>query len=399
MTAPVEHTLTLRASPPGPDVLAVGAWFKNTVCALVGDAAYLSPTVGDLDEVEACLAHEATARAYLGLFQTAGTTPALPAAIAHDLHPDFHSSRFAQELAEELGVPAVPVQHHHAHIASVAVEHGVTEPVLGLALDGVGLGTDGTAWGGELLWVHGHRWDRIAGLRPLRLPGGDRAAREPWRMAASVLAELGRGEEIAGRWPKQTAASGLHRMVAAGLRSPVTSSMGRVFDAAAGLLGLSTVMQVEAEAAIALEQAAQRYIDGAGSPGLRAETIDGGWRYDDDGHLDLRLLLSTLVDAEDVQRGAARFHATVSAALADWVTRASAARGVDVVAFAGGCFFNRILRADLRDRLTDRGLRVLEPTALLPGDTAIALGQAVIVRSAVATGSPDFLEPRPLTQR
>lgn len=386
MSAPVEHTLRV---PAGPDVLALGAWFKNTACALVGEHAYLSPTVGDLDGVEACLAHEATVRAYLGLFESAGTTPA---AVGHDLHPDFHSSRFAQEVADELGVPAIPVQHHHAHLASVAAEHGVDEPVVGLALDGVGLGTDGSAWGGELLWVHRQRWDRVAGLRPLRLPGGDRAAREPWRMAASVLEELGRGEEIAGRWPRQTAASGLHRMMASGLRSPVTSSMGRVFDAAAGLLGLSTVMKMEAEAAIAVEGAARRHIDADG-PG---EVLEGGWTQDAAGHLDVLPLLATLIDvpADRVDAAAARFHATLAAALADWLLRAAADRGVAVVAFAGGCFFNAILRADLRGRVAAAGLRMIEPTTLLPGDTAIALGQAVIARATLANADPAYLGER-----
>ncbi len=387
MTVPIEHTLPVS---PGPDVLALGAWFKNTVCALVGDTAYLSPTVGDLDGVDACLAHEATVRAYLDLFERAGTTPA---AIVHDLHPDFHSSRFAQQVADELAVPAIPVQHHHAHLASVAAEHGVDGPVVGLALDGVGLGTDGTAWGGELLWVHRQRWERVAGLRPLRLPGGDRAAREPWRMAASVLEELGRGEEIAGRWPKQTAASGLHRMMAAGLRSPVTSSMGRVFDAAAGLLGLSTVMRMEAEAAVALEGAARRSIEADG-PG---EVLADGWRYDHAGHLDLLSLLATLIDVpkERVDAAAARFHATLGAALADWVIRAAADRDVGVVAFAGGCFFNAILRTGLRTRVTAAGLRVIEPTTLLPGDTAIALGQAVIARASLTGADPTYLHERP----
>lgn len=373
MTPAVEHRLAIA---PGPDVLALGAWFKNTVCAVVGDTAYLSPTVGDLDGVDACLAHEATVRAFLELFQAAGTAPA---AVAHDLHPDFHSSRFAAEVADELGVPAIPVQHHHAHLASVCAEHGHAGAYVGLALDGVGLGLDGTAWGGELIRGAGHSWDRVGGLRPLRLPGGDRAAREPWRMAASVLEELGRGDEIAGRWPKQTAASGLHRMMATGLRSPTSSSMGRVFDAAAGLLGLSTVMKVEAEAAIALEQAAQRFLDGGGA----GEVLERGWVIED-GHLDLRPLLATLIDADDVERAAARFHATLGAALADWLTWGAVGDHADTVVIAGGCFFNRILRDDLRRRVAQAGKRLLEPTTLLPGDTAIALGQAAVARSTLA---------------
>lgn len=403
MTAPVEHALTVTNASGGPDVLAVGAWFKNTVCALVGDTAYLSPTVGDLDGADACRAHEATVRAYLELFDAAGTRPQ---AVAHDLHPDFHSSRFAQALADELRVPAIAVQHHHAHLAAVCAEHGQAGAVIGLVLDGVGLGTDGTAWGGELLWVQAHRWERLAGLRPLRLPGADRAAREPWRMAASVLEDLGRGDEIAHRWPQQSAASGLHRMMERGLRSPTTSSMGRVFDAAAGLLSLCTVMTLEAEAAIALEQAAQRHLDRVG-PG---EVLTGGWTFDDAGRLDLRTVLATLIDVEpgQVDCAAARFHATLGAALADWVTRAATDRGVAVRAIGGGCFFNRILRADLRRRLAGEdgaGPGLLEPTTLLPGDTAIALGQAVVARATLAVQDPAsagddhaYLGRRPLTE-
>lgn len=389
MSVAIEHTLPAPSA--GPDVLALGAWFKNTVCALIGDTAVISPSVGDLDGVAACLAHEASARAYLGLFEQAG---APPVALAHDLHPDFYSSRLAAQIADELGVLAVPVQHHHAHIAAVAAEHGHDGPLLGLALDGVGLGLDGTAWGGELLWVQAHRWDRIGGLRPLRLPGGDRAAREPWRMAASVLHELGMGDQIADRWPRQTAASGINRMMSAGLRSPATSSMGRVFDAVAGLLSLSTVMTAEAQAAIALEQAAQRHLDREG-PG---QVVPDGWAVRD-GHLDLRPLLATLVDVppepEQVEAAAARFHATLAAALADWVGQASAERDLDVVAFAGGCFLNRILREDLGQRVRRAGLHVLEPATLGAGDTAIAFGQAVIARSALAGGHDGMLALTP----
>lgn len=376
----IEHRLALRDGPP---VLALGAWFKNTVCAAQGKIAAVSRTVGDLDGVDACLAHERAARALLAWLAEAG---ARPAAIAHDLHPDFHSTRFAAELAAELGVPLQPVQHHHAHIAAVCAEHGHDGAALGLALDGVGLGGDGSAWGGELLQVDGARCQRIGHLRPLALPGGDRAAREPWRMAASALHALGRGGEIAARFAALPAAAGLARLLDAGLRCPPTTSMGRVFDAAAGLLGLGTVMRIEAEAAIALEQAATRH-----GP---VEPLAGGWRIDEDAHsgalrLDLLLLLAALADpasGAEPGRGAALFHATLGAALADWLRQAARRHGLGTVAAAGGCLFNRLLAGSLRRDCTQAGLRLLEPRALPPGDTAIAFGQAAVARLSLADG-------------
>ncbi len=187
----IEHRLALGGTAP---VLALGAWFKNTLCAARNGEAVVSRTMGDLDCVDACIGHEQAARALLDWL---GEPPSV---VVHDLHPDFHSSRFGADLAAELGVPALAVQHHHAHIGAVCAEHDHRGPVLGLALDGVGLGSDGTAWGGELLNVDGAHFVRLGQLRPLLLPGGDRAAQEPWRMAAAVLHALGRGDEIAVRF-------------------------------------------------------------------------------------------------------------------------------------------------------------------------------------------------------
>ena len=164
-------------------VLACGAFLKNRAGWLDGTRFAWSAQHGDLGEAEACRALDTSAETLLAL---GGVD-----AIAHDLHPDFHSTRLALALAERLGVPAVGVQHHHAHIAAVIAECGLAEPVIGIALDGVGLGSDGQAWGGELLWVDGgaaaQRWERVAHLQPIALPGGDVAAREPWRLAAAML--------------------------------------------------------------------------------------------------------------------------------------------------------------------------------------------------------------------
>ncbi len=351
----------LAAAPP---VFAAGAWFKNAVCGLRGGEARMSRVVGDLNAPEACVGHETETDAMLAWLGT-------PAAIAHDLHPDFHSSRHAAELAARLGAAAVPVQHHHAHIASVCAEHGHRGPVIGVALDGVGLGTDNTPWGGELLKVDGARFERLGYLAPLALPGGDRAAREPWRMAAAVLHDLGRGAEIGTRYADEPGAPTVLAMLEKNLNCPRTSSAGRLFDAASGLLGLCRKMQMDAEAAIRLEQAATRRIDAAGWP----EALGDGWLLVD-GVLDLRPLLVRLADMADAEQGAALFHATLVAALAHWAERACTESGLDTVVFGGGCFFNRLLASGLRGAVEARGLRVLAPIQLVPGDAGLALGQA-----------------------
>lgn len=363
MTPPdcVEHIIELDH--PVPCVLAMGAWYKNTLCITSGRQAFISKCVGDLDTPEACHEHERTART---LLEWLGEKPQ---AIAHDLHPDFHSSRFAAQLAAELDVPLIAVQHHHAHIAAVCAEHGVNDPVLGLALDGVGLGTDGTAWGGELLRVAGAQFERIGHLRPMPLPGGDKAAQEPWRMAAAVLYESGRSGEIVCRYSDEPAAATVMSMLQRDFNCPRTSSMGRVFDAAAGLLGICHKMEFEAQAAIALEQAATRHV-------ATESTLPQGWRLSPDGELDLLPLLNVLADMQDAEQGAALFHATLIGAIADWIVQATRKTGIKSVACGGGCFFNKLLSTGLREHMDTMGVRMLTSKKLLSGDTAIALGQA-----------------------
>lgn len=367
----VEHIIRLpRAVKP---VLAMGAWFKNTVCIASGQHAFISKTVGDLDSQDACRAHEATARR---LLEWHGEKPD---AIAHDLHPDFHSTHFAAQLAAELEVPLIAVQHHHAHTAAITAEYQMDEPVLGLALDGVGLGTDGSAWGGELLRVEGAVFEHIGHLRPLPLPGGDRAAREPWRMAAAVLHELGLNEKIAQRYAEEPAAATVAVMLQRNLNCPRTSSTGRVFDAAAGLLGLCHKMEFEAQAAIALEQAATHYIAAHGAP----QALANGWQIDQNGQLDLLPLFAHLTDVTDAEHGAAIFHATLITALTSWVMQAAQRSGMRTVACGGGCFFNKLLSAGLREQLDGAGLKMLTAKLIHPGDTAIALGQAWVAGQLV----------------
>jgi hydrogenase maturation protein HypF len=325
----------------------------------------LSPHIGDLDNAATCDFFDETLERLLDLLEVK------PDVVAHDLHPDYYSTRAAIAFATRHGLPTVAVAHHHAHIAAVCAEHGRRAPLLGLALDGVGLGPDGTAWGGELLSVQGAQCERLGHLRPLPLPGGDRAAREPWRMAAAILHEQGRQAEIGARFPG-AAAGTLATMLERNINCPRTSSMGRVFDAAAGLLGLCTHMQYEAQAAILLEQAATRHIERQGWP----PALASGWIISREGQLDLLPVLAELVGADEVDLQAARFHATLVAALAEWVGQAAQSSGLSTVAFGGGCFFNALLFAGLRKSLEQRGMIVLAPTSLSPGDAGIALGQA-----------------------
>jgi hydrogenase maturation protein HypF len=353
----------------GPSVLATGSHLKNTACLTRGAQAFLSPHIGDLDNAASRRAlEEAVAHLQRVL-------AIRPEAIAHDLHPDFFSTQLALRLAAELDLPAFAVQHHHAHIAALAAEHRVDTPLLGVALDGVGLGDDGEAWGGELLRLDGANCARLGHLRELKLPGGDRAAREPWRMAAAVLHELGRGDEIAGRFPRQRAAAAVAEMLGRDVGCPRTSSAGRWFDAVAGLLGVSEVMNYEGQAAMQLEALAARH--GAVAPEA------GLWRSDD-GVLDLLPLGQRLAGESDAGRGAALFHATLAAALADWIAVAARRERITRVALGGGCLLNRLLAQQLSALLGGRGLAVLTAQQAPPNDGGISLGQAWVAQRRLA---------------
>jgi hydrogenase maturation protein HypF len=374
MSTMTDTAITLpRAAPRR--VLAVGAWLKNAACRLDGTRALMSPLHGDLDDPAACAALQASAERLLAL----GPVDA----VAHDLHPDFHSTRLALALADRLGVPAIGVQHHHAHIAVVQAEQGITGPLVGLALDGVGLGTDDTPWGGELLWLRGAQWKRLGHLQPLALPGGDAAAREPWRLAAAVLHALGRGVDIPGRLGPavgEGAATLVATMLARRLNCPESTSAGRWFDAAAALLGLSVRQAAEAEAAIALERLATQTITAL--PTLTqalAQTATPLTGVEPDGTLALLPLLecvAALGDAGQPGEAAALFHVQLADALAAWAQQAALTHGALHVTLGGGCFFNRLLSARLLDTLGAMGLPVLRPQAVSCGDAGLALGQA-----------------------
>ena len=385
----------IRLARAGPSVLALGGYLKNTVCVTRGDEAFVSQHIGGLDNPATCTMLMEVTQHLLDILAVK------PEAVAHDLHPDFFASRHAQALAAQWGVPAIAVQHHHGHIAAIAAEHGVNQPLLGLALDGVGLGSDGQAWGGELLRVDGAGFSRLGHLSPLALPGGDKAAKEPWRMAAAALFQLGRADEIPRRFPGQPLARQLHVMLENRAHCPPTTSLGRWFDAAAGLLGAREVMAYEGQAAMLLEGLAER----AGP----VQPVPDGWTFsprpqagvarlggrgagrafsprpqagEGTGEraacevLDLLPLLARLADEPDPVHGAVLFHATLARALADWAERAARREGLTTVALGGGCFLNHILSRDLGRQLAERGLTVLEARQAPPNDGGLSLGQA-----------------------
>lgn len=383
-------------------LLAVGAELKSTFCVARGTRAWLSHHVGDLQNVETLGSFRQGVRDFERLF---AVTPEL---VAHDLHPDLLSTREA--LASE-GVELLAVQHHHAHLAAVLAEHGRDEEAVGAIYDGVGLGDDGTAWGGELL-VGGLRGYRRAGaLLPVPLPGGDRAAREPWRMACAWLHAAGASEGVpaalAGR--VETARwRAVRRLCETGFRAGATTSMGRLFDAVAALCGLHPVSAYEGQAAIALEAIAAlgdhgRYelslvevVGGATGYGARdsarsasansngtLEAAPGWW-------LDARPTVLAVRDeiAAGVPPGvvSSRFHATVAAATAEACERAAREADLGLVVLSGGVFQNRRLCEAATNLLRRRGLEVLLAERVPPNDGGIAFGQAAI--AAAASASP-----------
>jgi len=358
-----------RVAPLGAPVLALGADQRNTVCAWHGTHWQLSPELGDLHTLAARARH--TEWVHQSLQWMARETDAPLQCVAHDAHPDFFSTQHAAQLAATRAVRTLAVQHHHAHIAAVCAEWGLTGPVLGLALDGFGLGSDGEPWGGELLRVAGAHCVRLGHLRRIPLVGGDRATQEPWRLAAAVLHALGQTPAIEKRLGAKPHARAVADLLAKPQRWPQTSSLGRLFDAAAVLLGLGE--HTTPGAALALSRAAAQH-----GP---AEPWPQTWRIDAQGELDWRGIMAALLQEPDVGLAAARFEATWAHALADWAIAAGAAQGLRQVVFAGGCLANPTLTRDLPARVAHHGLDVFQARDLPCGDAAIALGQAWVAQA------------------
>ncbi|MFH7596826.1 carbamoyltransferase HypF [Streptomyces racemochromogenes] len=381
--APLPITLPL----PVPATLAVGGDLKNAFCLAEGRRAWPSAHIGDMDDLAT---QTAFTHAQRQLSALTGVTPAL---LAADRHPGYRSGRWARDHAA--GRPLVPVQHHHAHIASALAEHGHdgTRRVIGVAFDGTGYGDDGAVWGGEVLLADYTGYTRFAHLAYVPLPGGDAAVRRPYRMALSHLraAGLARTPDL----PCVAACPAgelrvLETQLARELNCAPTSSMGRLFDAVSSLAGVCQHAGYEAQAAVELEAAALRapaegraYAFGlrVPAPGARGPVV-----------ADPAPVLAAAV--ADVRAGAApepvaaRFHAAVADLVADLCELARAGHGLDTVALTGGVFCNTLLSSACARRLRARGFTVLRQHRVPPNDGGLALGQ-LMVAAAAATAAHD----------
>lgn len=342
----------------GPDTLALSAHLKTTITVTRGREAFVSTHIGSLDDRATIDFYRETIARMLDILDVK------PERVACDLHPDLASTRYA----EETGLPVIRVQHHAAHIAAIAAEHKIEGPILGAALDGYGYGDDGGAWGGELMLVDEGGWRRLGHIAPLPLPGGDRAAREPWRMGVAALAAQDRCGDVFDRFPGMELA-GKVAMLASAPNVARTTSLGRMFDAAAALLGVRLMQQYEGQAAMELEALCK-------SP----RAPDNGYRIESD-ILDLTKLFAALLKPGlSAAQGAELFHGTLIEALAQWLRAAAQARGHTRVALGGGCMMNKILAEGLVSRLRDFGIEALLARAAPTNDGGLSLGQAHIAR-------------------
>jgi hydrogenase maturation protein HypF len=371
---------------PIPDILACGGELKNTLCITRGSYAIPSQHIGDLTNHESMLFFEET------LINLKRTFKARPGIVAHDMHPDYLSTRFAQSCKADGGglVTLVPVQHHHAHIASCMAENGYSDKVIGVAFDGTGYGTDGRIWGSEFLIADFRGFERFAHINYIPLPGGDRAVLEPWRVALSCLVQAF-GTEAYDIFNSIKGASNKKEkdlvltMIERGVNSPMSCGMGRLFDAVSSLIGLKDRITFEGEAAIALEMAAGR-----------AEVDIGGvqhYPYGLAGESPVVIDTSPLIRAivEDVIKGAhkdgiaLRFHATVADMVFRLCVLARERYGLETAALSGGVFQNALLFETVERGLMSRGFQVLTHSQVPANDGGISLGQAAVAASTFSS--------------
>jgi hydrogenase maturation protein HypF len=360
-------------------VLAVGAELKNTVCLTRGDRAFLSQHVGALKNLEVYGSFKKTIAHLQSILEVE------PIVIAHDMHPDYYSSRYA---LEESALPTVAVQHHHAHLASCLAEHGLEEKVIGMIFDGLGYGEDGHIWGGEFLVGDLHDYERIGHFKYQQMPGGDRATIEPWRMALSYLLSINHDipfNHPAFRGIPESELRLVAQAMAKGINSPSTSSCGRLFDAVAALLGLRQKVSFEGQAAMALEMVAD--------PG---QSIAYPFSCSQNNELifDPSAMIAAIL--EDQKNGvevpviAGRFHYTLAVMVKSVCDKIRTRTSLAKVVLSGGVFQNGLLTTLVTTHLEDAGFEVLTHSLVPPNDGGIALGQAIV---AATRTQGSILEP------
>jgi hydrogenase maturation protein HypF len=356
--------------------LACGAELKSTFCLARGTRAWVGHHIGDLEDLETLRAFTGGIEHFQRLFSLE------PELVAHDLHPDYVSTKYALERA---GVELIGVQHHHAHLAACLAEHGEGGPALGAIFDGTGYGPDGTVWGGELLAGGLLGFERVGALWPVRLPGGAAAIREPWRMACSWLVES-TGSERPALPPslegevEPLAWRRVCELVRTGLSAPTTTSVGRLFDAVAALCGLRARVSYEGQAAVELEAAADPAEGGAYE--LPVVELEGLERLD--AREVVRAVLAELEAGAPVGTVSARFHSGLARATARACAAAAGRHGLESVVLSGGVFQNRLLLERTSTALRELGLRVLFPQRLPPNDGGISYGQAAVAAARAA---------------
>jgi hydrogenase maturation protein HypF len=347
-----------------PAILGLGGQNKNTLCIIRGKEAFVSQLIGDLNNPSAIHDFHQTLTYLLKVLNIK------PDYVAHDLHPDFYTTR----IAENFAVPAFPVQHHHAHLASVAAEYSLQGPVLGLALDGFGLGDNQQHWGGELFFLQGSQYRRLACLRPLPQPGGGEVvAREPWRMALAVLFAANLESKIP-HLLKEFKYGPLLDLLKKQIHCPLTSSCGRLFDAVSALLGVCSYCTYDGQAALELEALMEN-----------GEVVKEGWTITEN-YLDLLPIIPYLL-GQNPSTAATIFHMTLAAALTEWVKQYAASLQIKTVLLSGGCFINNALSALLVNNLQEAGLTPLLPKQLPPNDGGLSLGQAWVITQMLSSSS------------
>ncbi len=364
-------------------VLACGALLKNTFCLGTDGTAYLGPHIGDLENLET---FEAYAHAIDRMERFVGVRPAV---IAHDLHPDYLSTRYALDRPEPL---KIAVQHHHAHVSAAMAEHGLDGPVIGVAYDGTGLGTDGEAWGGEILVADYTRFSRVATFRPIRLAGGDLAVRQVWRQALALLDDAFEGDAPLERFPLFSAVGTrevavVRAMLAGRVNAPPAHGVGRYFDAVGALALGKAASTFEGQVALEWNLAADPDEDGQ----YEFAVSGGPAPFELDLRPAVRALAGDLMAAASPALVSARFHNTLAAATAALVALARRRAGNLPVVLTGGVFQNALL-VERVTRDVPPDTKVVRHEAVPPGDGGLALGQAVVASAVVREGRLDVRE-------